>query len=60
MRKIEKYTKIKSDFPLEDIWIDLEDRRFWEEISKVERVSKDEFESAIKKVKEIFSKVIGY
>jgi glutamate-ammonia-ligase adenylyltransferase len=60
LRKIEKYIKIKSDFPLEDIWIDPEDRNFWEEITKVEKISKDEFESALKKVRDIFSKVIGY
>lgn len=44
LRRIEKFIKIRSDVPLEDVWIPENPKdKFWEELEASEKISYDDF-----------------
>jgi len=59
LRKIEKYLKIRSDIPLEDIWIQEDDGVFWDELKDFSGVSYKDFLEAKKVIASAFREIFG-
>jgi glutamate-ammonia-ligase adenylyltransferase len=59
LRKIEKYLKIRSDIPLEDIWIQEDDGVFWDELKDFSGVSYKDFLEAKKAIASAFKEIFG-
>jgi len=57
LRKIEKFSKLISDVPLEDVFVDENDENFWQKLRETEGIELQDFKNSTQKIREIFIKV---